>query len=71
MAINAYQCLLLVPICAAYQCSLISASLSVQTISTNQCPSVPPINAHQCHLSMLPISDHQCRLSMPISAAYQ
>ncbi|CAI9571057.1 unnamed protein product, partial [Staurois parvus] len=32
-----------------------------------QCPSVMPVNAHQCHL---PVPPHQC-LSVPISAAYQ
>ncbi|CAI9608268.1 unnamed protein product [Staurois parvus] len=42
-----------------------------------QCPSVMPVNAHQCHLpvpphqcpSVPPISVHQCSLSMPITAA--
>ncbi|CAI9548607.1 unnamed protein product [Staurois parvus] len=42
------------------------------------CLSVPPINASQCHLSVLPIISahqchlpvpHQCRLSVPITAA--
>ncbi|CAI9543143.1 unnamed protein product [Staurois parvus] len=31
-----------------------------------QCPSVMPVNAHQCHL---PVPPHQCRLSVSISAA--
>ncbi|CAI9577870.1 unnamed protein product [Staurois parvus] len=47
------------PVSATYQC----------------CQSVPPINASQCHLSVLQISAtyqcHQYRLSVPISAAYQ
>ncbi|CAI9570065.1 unnamed protein product [Staurois parvus] len=42
-----------------------------------QCPSVMPVNAHQCDLpvpprqcpSVPPISVHQCRLSVPITAA--
>ncbi|CAI9556720.1 unnamed protein product [Staurois parvus] len=42
-----------------------------------QCPSVIPVNAHQCHLlvpphqcpSVPPISVHQCRLSVLITAA--
>ncbi|CAI9607819.1 unnamed protein product, partial [Staurois parvus] len=31
-----------------------------------QCPSVMPVNAHQCHL---PVPPHQCSLSVPITAA--
>ncbi|CAI9605881.1 unnamed protein product [Staurois parvus] len=42
-----------------------------------QCPSVMPVNAHQCQLpvpphqcpSVPPISVHQCSLSVPITAA--
>ncbi|CAI9589646.1 unnamed protein product, partial [Staurois parvus] len=42
-----------------------------------QCPSVMPVNAHQCHLpvpphqcpSVPPISVHQCSLSVPITTA--
>ncbi|CAI9593276.1 unnamed protein product, partial [Staurois parvus] len=43
-----------------------------------QCPSVMPVNAHQCHLpvvpphqcpSVPPISVRQCSLSVPITAA--
>ncbi|CAI9597076.1 unnamed protein product, partial [Staurois parvus] len=30
-----------------------------------QCPSVMPINAHHCHLSVPP---HQCSISVPITA---
>ncbi|CAI9554609.1 unnamed protein product [Staurois parvus] len=33
-----------------------------------QCPSVMPVNAHQCHL---PVPPHQCPSVPPISAAYQ
>ncbi|CAI9594469.1 unnamed protein product [Staurois parvus] len=51
--------------------------------ATCQCPSVPPISASQCHLSLPisatyqccqsvpPIIVSQCRLSVRISAAYQ
>ncbi|CAI9556943.1 unnamed protein product, partial [Staurois parvus] len=68
--INAtFQCLP-VHINATYQCPS-ELPFSV----TNQCQSVPPINASQCHLSVLPsvppISASQCRLSVCISAAYQ
>ncbi|CAI9610278.1 unnamed protein product [Staurois parvus] len=31
-----------------------------------QCPSVLPVNAHQCHL---PVPPYQCHLSVPITAA--
>ncbi|CAI9550744.1 unnamed protein product [Staurois parvus] len=52
------------PVSATYQCHL-----SVPYISAAfQCPSVMPVNAHQCHL---PVPPHQCRLSVSISAAYQ
>ncbi|CAI9573954.1 unnamed protein product [Staurois parvus] len=33
-----------------------------------QCPSVMPVNAHQCHL---PVPPHQCPSVPPIRAAYQ
>ncbi|CAI9616681.1 unnamed protein product, partial [Staurois parvus] len=47
------------------------------TSAAFQCPSVMPVNAHQCHLlvpphqclSVPPISAHQCSLSVPITAA--
>ncbi|CAI9611965.1 unnamed protein product, partial [Staurois parvus] len=57
--------------------------LSVLNSATCQCPSVPPISASKCHLSVLPISTayqcqsvppisaSQCHLSVPVSAAYQ
>ncbi|CAI9611257.1 unnamed protein product [Staurois parvus] len=51
------------PISASQYC------LSVPYMSAAfQCPSVRPVNAHQCHL---PVPPHQCHLSVPISAAYQ
>ncbi|CAI9575225.1 unnamed protein product, partial [Staurois parvus] len=51
-----YQCLP-VHINAIYQCPS-ELPFSV----THQCQSVPPINASQCHLSMLPISAiYQCQ----------
>ncbi|CAI9600239.1 unnamed protein product [Staurois parvus] len=47
----------------------ISASqyrLSVPYMSADfQCPSVKPVNAHQCHL---PVPPHQCPSVPPISA---
>ncbi|CAI9599355.1 unnamed protein product [Staurois parvus] len=64
-----HQChALSVPVSAAYQCLCIAAF---------QCPSVMPVNAHQCKLpvpphqcpSVPPISVHQCSLSVPITAA--
>ncbi|CAI9566781.1 unnamed protein product, partial [Staurois parvus] len=67
------------PHISAYQCT------SMPQISAHvSCPSVSPISASQCHLSMPinatyqccqsvpPISASQCRrLSVPVSAAYQ
>ncbi|CAI9567191.1 unnamed protein product [Staurois parvus] len=60
--INAtYQCPSELPFSATYQCCL-----SVPCIGDAfQCPSVMPVNAHQCLL----ISVHQCSLSVPITAA--
>ncbi|CAI9602808.1 unnamed protein product [Staurois parvus] len=37
-------------------------------IAAFECPSVMPVNAHQCHL---PVPPHQCHLSVSISAVYQ
>ncbi|CAI9541384.1 unnamed protein product [Staurois parvus] len=57
ISVTYHQCCLTVSVSAAYQCH-ISADF--------QCPSVMPVNAHQCHL---PVPPHQCSLSMqPISA---
>ncbi|CAI9593258.1 unnamed protein product, partial [Staurois parvus] len=61
------------PVSAPYQCRLSVPYMSAAI----QCPSVMPINAHQCHLpvpphqcpSVPPISVHQCSLSMPITTA--
>ncbi|CAI9585203.1 unnamed protein product, partial [Staurois parvus] len=61
------------PISDAYQCSIISVSLSVLSINAAyhpisapyQCPLVLPICAHQCCLSMPP---HQCPSVLPICA---
>ncbi|CAI9624326.1 unnamed protein product, partial [Staurois parvus] len=44
------------------QCSPISA--------TCQCPSMPPVIAHQCHIPV-PTSAHQFHISVPIRAAFQ
>ncbi|CAI9588220.1 unnamed protein product [Staurois parvus] len=74
--INAtYQCPPELPFSVTHQCQSISAAyqccLSVPCISAAfQCPSVMPVNAHQCHLPVLPhqwpslppISVHQCSL---------
>ncbi|CAI9583445.1 unnamed protein product [Staurois parvus] len=58
------QCRLSVTVSAAYQCHI-----SVSCISAAfQCPSVMPVNAHQCNLLMPP---HQCHLKVSISASYQ
>ncbi|CAI9563041.1 unnamed protein product, partial [Staurois parvus] len=69
------HCHLPVPISATFQCPSvpqsmpdISAHLSCLLSVTLQCQSVSPINASQCHLSVLP---NQCHLSVPVSAAYQ
>ncbi|CAI9539547.1 unnamed protein product [Staurois parvus] len=52
--------------------------LSVSISASSQCSSMPPANAHQCHISVPHISAHlsclsvcQCHLSMPVSATYQ
>ncbi|CAI9555450.1 unnamed protein product [Staurois parvus] len=46
----------------------ISAHLSCLFNVTHQCQSVPPINANQCHLSVLPISaNYQYQSVSPIS----
>ncbi|CAI9616680.1 unnamed protein product, partial [Staurois parvus] len=68
-----HQCHLTVPVGATYQCQLTVP----YTSAAFQCPSVMPVNAHQCHLlvpphqclSVPPISAHQCSLSVPITAA--
>ncbi|CAI9606407.1 unnamed protein product, partial [Staurois parvus] len=44
--------------CLDYQCSHISG--------TCQCPSMPPVHAHQCHINVT----YQC-LPMHINATYQ
>ncbi|CAI9623365.1 unnamed protein product [Staurois parvus] len=61
-----HQCHISVPT-SAYQCP----SELPFSVTHHQCQSVPPINASQCHLSVLPISANQCRLLVPVSAAYQ
>ncbi|CAI9612103.1 unnamed protein product [Staurois parvus] len=41
--------------------------------ATCQCPSMPPVSAHQCHISV-PIGAHLSCLSVPtisVSATYQ
>ncbi|CAI9534646.1 unnamed protein product, partial [Staurois parvus] len=69
-AVSAHQCLVPVPISAtsmaqisAYQCTSmphISAHLSCLSVprisAAHQCPSVMPVNAHQCNL---PVPPHQ------------
>ncbi|CAI9604376.1 unnamed protein product [Staurois parvus] len=62
-----HQCQSVPPInaiCATYQCRLSVPYMS----AAFQCPSVMPVNAHQC---LLPVPPHQCHLSVSISAAYQ
>ncbi|CAI9536653.1 unnamed protein product, partial [Staurois parvus] len=47
--------------------SVHQCQLSVLIHATCQCQSVPPINASQCHLSVLPISaTYQCQSLPPI-----
>ncbi|CAI9611344.1 unnamed protein product, partial [Staurois parvus] len=64
--VSVHQCLVSVPISAISmpQCPSelpFSVTQSVPYVSAAfQCPSVMPVNAHQCHLSVLP---HQCSLS--------
>ncbi|CAI9594327.1 unnamed protein product, partial [Staurois parvus] len=55
-AYTASPCHLTVPVSAAYQCHLSVPYMS----AAFQCPSVMPVNAHQCHL---PVPPHQCHLS--------
>ncbi|CAI9563172.1 unnamed protein product [Staurois parvus] len=60
-----YQCQLVPPISAAYQCPS-QCHLSVPYMSAAfQCPSVMSVIAHQCHL---PVPPHQCPSVPPISA---
>ncbi|CAI9546246.1 unnamed protein product, partial [Staurois parvus] len=64
------QCYPSMPISCAHQYSSVPP---VRAISQH-CPSVLPINAHQCHLSVTIISTYQCSIisassSMPTSAA--
>ncbi|CAI9596043.1 unnamed protein product, partial [Staurois parvus] len=62
-----------VPPISASQCRLSVPYMS----ATFQCPSVLPVNVHQCHLpvpphqcpSVPPISVYQCSLLVPITAA--
>ncbi|CAI9571024.1 unnamed protein product, partial [Staurois parvus] len=65
--ISASQCRLSVPsvplISATCQCRLLVPYMSVAF----QCPSVMPVNAHQCHL---PVPPHQCHLSVPLISAH-
>ncbi|CAI9585163.1 unnamed protein product, partial [Staurois parvus] len=71
--ISAHQCHI-----SAHQCHInpiYQCPSELPFSITHQCQSVPPINASQCHLSVLPISAayqcqsvppmsvHQCRLS--------
>ncbi|CAI9567923.1 unnamed protein product [Staurois parvus] len=71
-AVSVHQC----HINATYQCLPVHINATYQCPSelpfsvTHQCQSVPPINANQCHLSVLPISAaYQCHVSvLPFSA---
>ncbi|CAI9577748.1 unnamed protein product, partial [Staurois parvus] len=47
---------------AVSQCLQSALHISV----THQCPSVPPISAHQCRLSVTIISAYQCSIIMPL-----
>ncbi|CAI9563718.1 unnamed protein product [Staurois parvus] len=58
-----HQCCLTVQVSGAYQCHISVSCISVAF----QCPSVMPVNAHQCNLpsassSVPPISAHHCSL---------
>ncbi|CAI9539191.1 unnamed protein product [Staurois parvus] len=87
---SAHQCHISVPISASQSCLSVSpisampvsatyqCHLSVPYMSAAfQCPSVMPVNAHQCHPpvpphqcpSEPPISVHQCSQSVPITEA--
>ncbi|CAI9566016.1 unnamed protein product, partial [Staurois parvus] len=46
-------------------------SATMPHISAYQCTSMPQISAHLSCPSVSPISASQCHLSMPISATYQ
>ncbi|CAI9535404.1 unnamed protein product, partial [Staurois parvus] len=74
--VSVHQCHLSVLIHATYQCLPVHITATYQCPSelpfsvTHQCQSVPPINASQCHLSVLPISaTYQCQSVPPISAS--
>ncbi|CAI9603251.1 unnamed protein product [Staurois parvus] len=67
-AVSAHPCHLPVPISATFQCLPVQINATYQCPSelpfsvTHQCQSLPPINASQCHLSVLPISaTYQCQ----------
>ncbi|CAI9572780.1 unnamed protein product [Staurois parvus] len=63
MSVSAnYECCQSVPPISASHCRLTVPYMS----AAFQCPSVMPVNAHQCHL---PVPPHQCNLSVPITAA--
>ncbi|CAI9556703.1 unnamed protein product, partial [Staurois parvus] len=64
----AFQCCLLVPVSADYQCHQCCLSVPVGAIYHYQ--SVTPISAvHQCCPSVPPNSSNQCRLSVPYMSA--
>ncbi|CAI9601822.1 unnamed protein product, partial [Staurois parvus] len=72
--VSVHQCHLPVPISATFQCLQVHINATYQCpselpfIVTHQFQSVPPINASQCHLSVLPVSaGYQCQSVPPIS----
>ncbi|CAI9536177.1 unnamed protein product [Staurois parvus] len=44
-----------------------TSTLIIRALMINVASSMPPVSAHQCHLSV-PISAHQCHISVPTSA---
>ncbi|CAI9597862.1 unnamed protein product, partial [Staurois parvus] len=64
-----------VPPVSVHQCQLSvlnsASATSMPHISAYQCTSMPYISAHLSCPSVSPISASQCHLSMPISATYQ
>ncbi|CAI9591534.1 unnamed protein product, partial [Staurois parvus] len=64
--ISASQCYQCLSVCQSpYQCKSVPPSVPPNS-AAYQCPSVMPVNAHQCHL---PVPPHQCHLSVSISAS--
>ncbi|CAI9566814.1 unnamed protein product [Staurois parvus] len=54
----------MLPSSAANLCQSV-LHISAASQYPSQCPSVLPISAHQCHLSVFIIVPYQCRISVP------